>query len=99
MMKRIKRDGNGGWNVNVQGHEWWKAGLIGVFLAGVFTMAGETLVEDLHDLVTNSSKMEHRVTQLEQQRAADRALLIELNATMRALKTTQKRLVRALENL
>jgi len=98
-MKRIKRDGNGGWNVNVQSREWWKAGLVGVFLVGVLTMAGETLVEDLHGLVTNNSKMEHRITQLEKQRAADRKLLIELNATMRALETTQGRLVRAIENL
>src|SRR6056297_1180214 len=98
-MKRIKRDGNGGWSVNVQSRELWKAGLVGVFLVGVLTMAGETLVEDLHGLVTNNSKMEHRITQLEQQRASDRALLIELNATMRALETTQERLVRAIENL
>jgi hypothetical protein len=43
--------------------------------------------------------MEYRVTQLEQQRAADRALLIELNATMRALESTQERLVEAIVHL
>ena len=98
-MKRIRSDGNGGWNVNVQKREWWKVGLTGVFLVGALTMAGQTLVEDIHNLVVKDSLTEHRLGQLEKRQRDVEKLLSEMHTAMTRLDLTQQQLVDVLNRM
>lgn len=98
-MKRIRSDGNGGWDVNVQKREWWKVGLIGALLIGALTMAGETLVEDLHGLVVKDQLTEHRLSQLEGRQERVEGLVSELRDTMTKLDLTQQQLIEVLNRM
>lgn len=98
-MKRIRSDGNGGWDVNVQKREWWKVGLIGALLIGALTMAGETLVEDLHGLVVKDQLTEHRLKQLEGRQERVEGLVSELRDTMTKLDLTQQQLIEVLNRM
>lgn len=97
--RRIRSDGNGGWDVNVQRKEWWKVGLIGAVLVGAFTMAGETLIEDIHGLVIKDSLTEHRLEQLEARQENVEELVSELRDTMMKLDLTQQQLVEVLNRM
>lgn len=100
-MPRINRsEGNGRVGISFSPREVATKGLpIAALIAALVTAGGQTIVDDVHKVITTYGETQRRVAKLENNQHELEELVGEIHITLSVMEATQKDLVETLRRL